>query len=52
MSVSQSATTVAADPAGAPPAALQFQAPLVGGGNFEGSEYGERPVAFWFWAPI
>jgi hypothetical protein len=30
---------------------LQFEAPLVGGGAFDGAAYGERPVVFWFWAP-
>ncbi|MFZ4811473.1 MAG: hypothetical protein ACOYL9_09030 [Ilumatobacteraceae bacterium] len=33
------------------PAALAFQAPLVGGGEFDGATYAGRPVAFWFWAP-
>lgn len=39
------ATVVPAD------SALQFTAPLVGGGQFEGAAYIGRPVAFWFWAP-
>ncbi len=33
------------------PAVLQFTAPLVGGGQFEGASVAGRPVAFWFWAP-
>lgn len=34
------------------PAALQFRAPLVGGGEFAGPEQAAgKPVAFWFWAP-
>lgn len=33
------------------PAALQFRAPLVGGGEFDGTAEAGRPVAFWFWAP-
>lgn len=34
------------------PAALQFSAPLVGGGEFAGPEQAAgKPVAFWFWAP-
>lgn len=34
------------------PAALQFMAPLVGGGEFAGPEQAAgKPVAFWFWAP-
>jgi hypothetical protein len=47
------ATAGSAETAGteAVPAALQFSAPLVGGGSFDGSDYGDRPVAFWFWAP-
>jgi len=43
-----------ADTAGAipAPAALQFSAPLVGGGEFAGPEQAAgKPVAFWFWAP-
>ncbi|MEZ5225043.1 MAG: hypothetical protein R2743_26370 [Ilumatobacteraceae bacterium] len=30
---------------------LDFTAPLVGGGTFDGATYGERPVVLWFWAP-
>ena len=30
---------------------LDFTAPLVGGGTFDGAAYGERPVVLWFWAP-
>ena len=33
------------------PEALRFTAPLVGGGEFDGSAAAGRPVAFWFWAP-
>lgn len=33
------------------PAALQFTAPLVGGGEIELGEYAGRPVLLWFWAP-
>lgn len=33
------------------PEALRFTAPLVGGGEFDGSTVAGRPVAFWFWAP-
>jgi hypothetical protein len=45
--------TTVADAAGsnATPAALQFSAPLVGGGEFDGAAEAGRPVAFWFWAP-
>lgn len=49
------------DPTGTPPAtdqgaveapeALQFTAPLVGGGTFDGAAVAGKPVAFWFWAP-
>lgn len=54
------ATTLAATPAGstapAPaggeaPAALQFSAPLVGGGDVELTTLAGRPVLLWFWAP-
>ena len=48
-------STVAGSVAEAPvvevPAALDFRAPLVGGGEFDGAKYAGRPVAFWFWAP-
>ena len=30
---------------------LDFAAPLVGGGTFEGADLAGRPVALWFWAP-
>lgn len=30
---------------------LQFTAPLVGGGQFDGASLAGTPVAFWFWAP-
>lgn len=40
----------AIDP-GAVPAALQFTAPLVGGGEIELGELAGRPVLLWFWAP-
>ena len=33
------------------PKLLQFAAPLVGGGEFDGTSVAGRPVAFWFWAP-
>jgi hypothetical protein len=33
------------------PAALQFSAPLVGGGEIELGELAGRPVLLWFWAP-
>jgi hypothetical protein len=37
--------------AGDAPAALQFSAPLVGGGQFGPHMFVGKPVAFWFWAP-
>jgi len=41
-----------APPASSSPASLlDFSAPLVGGGTFEGTSVQGRPVAFWFWAP-
>ena len=33
------------------PAALQFSAPLVGGGEFDGTAVADKPTLFWFWAP-
>jgi hypothetical protein len=33
------------------PEALQFSAPLVGGGEFTGADYAGKPTVFWFWAP-
>lgn len=33
------------------PDALQFTAPLVGGGTFDGAAVAGKPTAFWFWAP-
>jgi hypothetical protein len=39
------------DPAVVVPEALQFTAPLVGGGTFDGAEAAGKPTMFWFWAP-
>jgi len=33
------------------PEALRFTAPLVGGGEFTGADYADKPTVFWFWAP-
>lgn len=33
------------------PEALQFSAPLVGGGQFDGGAVAGKPTLFWFWAP-
>ena len=33
------------------PAALQFSAPLIGGGDIELTTLAGRPVLLWFWAP-
>lgn len=33
------------------PAALQFSAPLVGGGELNAAELAGKPTALWFWAP-
>jgi hypothetical protein len=38
-------------PFGAVPAALQFTAPLVGGGTLDASTLAGKPSVFWFWAP-
>jgi hypothetical protein len=35
----------------AAPAALQFSAPLVGGGEIDASTLAGKPTVFWFWAP-
>jgi hypothetical protein len=35
----------------AAPAALQFSAPLVGGGELDASTLAGKPTVFWFWAP-
>jgi hypothetical protein len=45
--------TTAPDPTGAQvvPDILQFSAPLVGGGTFDGAAVAGIPTAFWFWAP-
>ena len=45
----QGSATTAAEPA--VPEALQFTAPLVGGGEFNGADYAGKPTVFWFWAP-
>jgi len=38
-------------PAAVVPEALQFTAPLVGGGTFDGAAVAGKPTVFWFWAP-
>ena len=45
------ATDGAGEPAAVVPASLQFSAPLVGGGTFDGASVAGTPVVFWFWAP-
>jgi hypothetical protein len=45
------APTPSADAAVVVPAALQFTAPLVGGGEFDGADVADKPTVFWFWAP-
>ena len=44
-------TSPATQSGAASQSALQFTAPLVGGGEFVGASLVGRPVAFWFWAP-
>ncbi len=39
------------EPAVVVPEALQFTAPLVGGGTFDGPALAGKPTVFWFWAP-
>ncbi|MDA2813196.1 redoxin domain-containing protein [Nocardiopsis sp. RSe5-2] len=36
---------------GGAPAALDFSAPLVGGGEIDGADLQGEPVVLWFWAP-
>ena len=31
---------------------LEFTADLVGGGQFDGADYADRPVVLWFWGPV
>lgn len=38
-------------PAAEVPDILAFSGPLVGGGQFDGAELGDKPTAFWFWSP-
>ena len=51
-------TSRGAPPASAPAAAaavhaaFDVQATLVGGGEFDLSQYAGRPVLLWFWAPF
>ena len=45
------ADTEAAVPDVVVPEALRFTAPLVGGGEFDGAAYADKPTVFWFWAP-
>ena len=33
------------------PAALQFTAPAVGGGEIDATSFAGKPTVFWFWAP-
>jgi len=45
------ADTAAAGDVVAAPAALQFTAPLVGGGELDTATLAGKPTLFWFWAP-
>ena len=36
---------------GGTPAALDFSAPLIGGGEIDGADLQGEPVVLWFWAP-
>ena len=38
-------------PNGSAPAALQFSAPSVGGGEIDFTQFAGKPVVLWFWAP-
>lgn len=48
---SPSPTTPASPSPVAVPEQLDFAAPLVGGGTFEGASLAGRPAVLWFWAP-
>ncbi len=43
--------TASPDQAATAPEALQFSAPVVGGGELDLRAYAGQTVAFWFWAP-
>jgi hypothetical protein len=43
--------TASPDQAASAPEALQFSAPVVGGGELDLRSYAGQTVAFWFWAP-
>jgi hypothetical protein len=43
--------STAAEAGAVVPEALQFTAPLVGGGEFSGAAVADKPTLFWFWAP-
>lgn len=43
--------TASPDQAATAPEALQFTAPVVGGGELDLRAYAGQTVAFWFWAP-
>ena len=45
------AGTATGETAAVVPEALQFTAPLVGGGEFSGAAVADKPTLFWFWAP-
>ncbi|MEN9644598.1 MAG: hypothetical protein RL238_1267 [Actinomycetota bacterium] len=44
-------STASPEQAATAPEALQFSAPLVGGGELDLRSYAGQTVAFWFWAP-
>jgi hypothetical protein len=44
-------TGPAASVAAAVPDILRFQAPLVGGGTYDGAAAAGKVTAYWFWAP-
>ena len=45
-------TSETAPPSVPAPEALQFTAPLVGGGEIDlAAEFNNKPTVFWFWAP-
>lgn len=44
-------TDADADAGSVVPELLQFDAPLIGGGEIEGDTLAGKPTAFWFWSP-
>jgi hypothetical protein len=50
-SSTDASSTAQGDGAATAPEVLRFSAPIVGGGELDGTSLDGRSVAFWFWAP-